>query len=73
MIPALEHAGVISDYLSEELRLGHIEVIGSVEQAKKLRVHISPFGVIPKKSKPNSWRLILVLTAPHGVTASRKS
>ena len=30
MISVLEHAGVVSDYLSEELRLGHIEVIGSV-------------------------------------------
>ena len=28
--------------------------------------HINPFGVIPKKSKPAKWRLIVDLSSPHG-------
>ena len=30
----------------------------------ELYVHASPFGVIPKKHKPDRWRLILDLSAP---------
>ena len=28
--------------------------------------HVSPFGVIPKKSKPEKWRLIIDLSTPTG-------
>ena len=34
--------------------------------AKALHAHTSPIGVIPKKSKPNKWRLILDLSSPSG-------
>jgi hypothetical protein len=30
------------------------------------RLHISPFGVIPKQHQPGKWRLILDLSSPHG-------
>ncbi len=32
--------------------------------------HISSFGVIPKKSKPDSWRLIVNLSAPYGCSVN---
>ena len=38
----------------------------SEEQAAQLMIHCSPFGVIPKKNKPNKWRLIVDLSSPTG-------
>ncbi len=38
----------------------------SEEEAQLVGVHYNPFGVIPKKSNPNKWRLILDLSFPHG-------
>ena len=37
-----------------------------LEAGRALGVHVSLFGVIPKKSKPNKWRLILDLSSPTG-------
>ena len=28
--------------------------------------HLSPMGIIPKKNKPNKWRLIVDLSSPEG-------
>ena len=33
-------------------------------------VHISPFGVIPKKHKPGCWRLIFDLSVPDGASVN---
>ncbi len=38
----------------------------SDKEAQDLRVHCSPFGVIPKKSNPSKWRLIVDLSSPKG-------
>ncbi len=38
----------------------------SEEEAQLVGVHYNPFGVIPKKSSPNKWRLILDFSFPHG-------
>jgi len=38
--------------------------VGSQELAQQLGVHVSPFGVIPKKGRANKWRLILDLSSP---------
>jgi len=35
-------------------------------EARKQDIHTNPFGVIPPKSKPNKWRLILNLSTPCG-------
>ena len=40
-------------------------VLGPLEWSRFPRVHISPFGVIPK-SEPGKWRLILDLFSPLG-------
>ena len=59
MLSALESADVVSKYLEEEMHLGRIMRVGSVDEATRLGVHCSPSGVIPKKSKPdiNYWSL----------------
>ena len=66
MLSTRSHPGVVSDYIRDELRQGRIEEVGSIEEAQVLGVHCSPFGVIPKKNKPNKWRLILDLSSPEG-------
>lgn len=63
---ALEQPEVVSRYLAEELTAGRVVRVGSVEEAEKLGVHCSPFGVIPKRNRPNKWRLIVHLSAPEG-------
>ena len=66
MLSTRSHPEVVSDYIATELSLGRIAEVGSVEKAKDLGIHTSPFGVIPKKHKPGKWRLILDLSSPEG-------
>ena len=40
--------------------------IPSQKEAEELGIHYSPFGVIPKKGKPDKWRQIIDLSAPEG-------
>ena len=58
---AYEHPNIVGDYLSDELREGRIA--GS---QRLLQLHFSSFGVIPKRSQPGKWRLILDLSSPEG-------
>ena len=58
---------VVMQFLQDELRLGQIAEVSTVEEAAIFGVYVSPFGVIPKKNKPNKWRSILDLSAPEGV------
>ena len=64
MTSANAYQEVVSAYLDQELKAGRIALVGSQESAQTLGVHVSPFGVIPKKGKPNKWRLILDLSSP---------
>ncbi len=52
-----ERPEVVTMYIKEELAKGRILEV-SDKEAQDLRVHCSPFGVIPKKSNPSKWRLI---------------
>ena len=63
---ASEQPEVVGNYLQEELRAGRVIRIPSQKEAKELGVHCNPFGVIPKKGKPDKWRLIIDLSAPEG-------
>ena len=63
MASAREHPEVVQTYLQEELTQGRIGVVTPYPHIAKI-CHISPFGVIPKKSKPWKWRLILDLSSP---------
>ena len=55
---------VIDDYLYTELAKGH--VAGPFSSPPLPHLHISRFGVIPKKHQPGKWRLILDLSSPDG-------
>jgi len=57
---------VVSSYLDKELKADRIALVGSQEEAQDVGIHMSPFGVIPKKGKANKWRLIQDLSSPTG-------
>ena len=64
MPSANAHQEVISEYLTEEMNAGRI--LGPFQTTDELQppVHISRFGVIPKKD-PGKWRLIVDLSYPE--------
>lgn len=57
---ANEHPSVIDEYLRKEVSLGR--VFGPTHAPPLQNLHVSRFGVIPKKG--NAWRLILDLSFP---------
>lgn len=65
MKSALDNAGVVGQYLEEEVRLGRI--VGPIPLAwVPAGTQLSPIGVIPKSNQPGKWRLIVDLSSPHG-------
>ena len=59
-----EHPAVVQAYIENECALGRM--VGPFPQGEPLGLHLSPFGVIPKKSK-GKWRLIVDLSAQKGL------
>ena len=55
---AYKHLDVITAYLKREVQLGRLHILPLLQ--------LSPFGVIPKKYKPNKWHLIVDLSSPAG-------
>ena len=55
---------VIEDYLFMELAEGR--VVGAISSHPLPHLHISCFGVIPKKHQLGKWHLILDLSSPDG-------
>ena len=55
---------VIDQYLLKELEKGRIAGPFSISPIPHL--HVSRFGIIPKKYQPGKWRLILDLSNPSG-------
>ena len=47
-------------------RIGHLFVLEHREDYPYEHMHTSPFGVIPKKHKPDKWHLIVDLSLPEG-------
>ena len=66
MLSCMEHPEVVDRYIEEEVAKGRLRVVGPCELALHLGIQCSPFGVIPKKSRPNAWRLIVDLSSPEG-------
>ena len=64
MRSAAEHPEVVDEYLAKEVSARR--VAGPFDTPPVPHLHISPFGVIPKKHQPGKWRLILDLSSPHG-------
>ena len=65
---AYQHPDIIDAYLSNEIRLGR--VAGPFLLPPISNLHVSSFGVIPKKGQPNKWRLILDLLSPFGASVN---
>ena len=65
LLSAKEHVEVVNEYLQHELTKGRL--IGPLPKSSLTPLlHCSPFGVIPKKSGNNAWRLIVDLSSPKG-------
>ena len=64
MRSASEHPEVVDKYLDSEVAAHRMA--GPLDTSAFNRLHISPFGVIPKQHQPGKWRLILDLSSPHG-------
>lgn len=59
---ARQHPWVIDDYLANEVSLHR--VVGLFASPPLPNLHISSFGVIPKRGQPAKWRLIVDLSSP---------
>ena len=64
MPTAFLQPSVIDQYLLPELEKGR--VAGPFSISPLANLHISRFGIIPKKYQPRKWRLILDLSSPQG-------
>ena len=66
---AYEQPQIVDKYLQAECAQGR--VLGPLPPPPIPELHISRFGVIPKRSQPGKWRLIVDLSAPdeHSVNA----
>ena len=53
MLSAKSHKELVSSYLKAELQEGQVACCGPVSMTKLLNIYVSPFGVIPKKGRPN--------------------
>lgn len=56
---------VVEKYLHEEIQANRLIRVHQAD-LEALSIQCSPFGVIPKKNKPNKFRLIIDLSSPTG-------
>ena len=61
---AYEQPQVVDKYLRTECQMGRI--MGPFISMPVPELHVNRFGVIPKKSQPGKWHLIVDLSAPKG-------
>lgn len=52
------HPHLVSEYIQREVALERMSVVPLETSHTSGRLQISPIGIIPKKNKPNKWRLI---------------
>ena len=57
---------VVDRYLATECGLGRVVGPVSSTELGRLPLHVSRFGVIPKRHQPGKWRPIVDLSAPKG-------
>ena len=65
---ANQHSEVIDCYLANEVSLGR--VAGPFSSPPFPNLHVSSFGVIPKKGQPGKWRFIVDLSSPSGLSVN---
>ena len=63
---ALDNPEVITAYLDREVMLGRMAKLLAHPGQPPPRLQISPCGAIPKKHRPDKWRLIVDLSSPRG-------
>ena len=61
---------LVMDYLEREAALERMSVVPLENSALGKNLQISPVGLIPKRSKPGKWRLIVDLSAPSGASVN---
>ena len=65
---AAQHPSVVEQYLANKVSLGRVAGPFSVPRYPNL--HVSSFGVIPKRGQPGKWRLIVDLSSPGGASVN---
>ena len=60
------HPRVISQYLDWGVEMGRIAELKRKRPTPSQRLQVSPLGVVPKKGKPNKWKMIMDLSSPEG-------
>ena len=63
---ANQNAEVVDRYLANEVSLGR--VLGPLPSPPLPNLHMTNFGVIPKRGQPGKWRLIVDLSSPGGLS-----
>ena len=63
---ASEQPDTITAYIQREVDLGRMGPLPRQPALTPPLLQISPFGVIPKKNRPDKWRLIVDLSSPEG-------
>ena len=63
-----QHTDVVDNYLAHEVALHR--VAGPFPLPPLPNLHVSSFGVIPKKGQPGKWRLIVDLSSPGGLSVN---
>lgn len=65
---AFKNPDVIDNYLSNEVSLGRLA--GPFSSPPFPNLHVSSFGVIPKRGQVGQWRLIVDLSSPTGASVN---
>ena len=68
MQSALANPEPVSEYLQNEQK--EERIAGPFPKALVRNIHLSRFGVIPKRHQPGKWRLILDLSHPTGYSVN---
>ena len=61
-----DHPEVVDTYMAHEVDLKRVVRLPLAAADTLPHLQISPIGVIPKRSRPNKWRLIVDLSSPDG-------
>ncbi len=61
-----DHPEIVDAYLSNEVTLGRAIYLAKSTLPSIPELTVSPIGVIPKRNRPDKWRLIVDLSSPKG-------
>ena len=61
-----DHPEVVDTYMAHEVDLKRVVRLPLAAADTLPHLQISPIGVIPKRNRPNKWRLIVDLSSPDG-------